>query len=254
MKKKRLEFQKLREQQNKFNTALTIFNAKSGKNNKYNAEKERMQREDEHKKLKRKKKKSGLGIGSKSYLEIIALGPIFVLFSLLLIVLIPPTYVLGTLIEVVIKIHYPIFNTKFWEFDIGNLFYIYLLDEMRILSFTPYYIYLYGLNYYYFDFSYIMPKKKKTGQESPIVTFLCMHQLTIQYYEDEMYQRLYAQLWSKKIITPISERQINKERLRMLRMEYNSLWVLVKPREDKKYYYSKANPTIRVRGRTTFCF
>ena len=167
-----------------------------------------------------------------------------------LLLLVVPFVVGGVLIELLIRVHYPICNNKYGEYDIGNLFYIWVLDEFRILLFAPLYMLLYALKYYYFakhdeEVDDKVKKRKETEKEKGRVRFLLWHYLTINYYEEELHGFLYKKPWSKKTIAPLSERQIRQERLLLLRQEYQSLWVLVKPRDARHYYFSKADPSVR---------
>lgn len=164
-------------------------------------------------------------------LEAIALGPfVFVVGSINLLLCLP-CCLAGIPIECIIRMHKKCLNTSCWNYDIGNLLHVWLLDELRMLLYAPIYIVLYVLNRYWFDTWAPAPAPAlSTGVPIPTTSttrrtlFCCFHHLTLQHYEEIMYSVLYQRSWSKQVSTTLSQRELRKEKLIALRYEYRNLW------------------------------
>jgi hypothetical protein len=165
-----------------------------------------------------------------SLVEFVFLTPMFLAFGLIVIILSPLCFIsIG--IEFLIRIHYALFICPCCEYDIGNFFHIFFLDELRILGYSPIYIFLFSL--------------RRTFLKEVIVNRCCKrHGENLRIYEHGMWIILYKRPWSKKI-NLTSDRQERRERVRQLRQEYQDLWSSAKTKGGKVYYYSKANPSVR---------
>ena len=140
-----------------------------------------------------------------------------------------PFFVISFLIEIVIRLHHPCFNTPCWLYDIGNLWHVAVLDDFRILFFAPLYSVLFAL------------RRTMCKRIACCCTDHCLKNK-----EFHVYEMMYKQSWSKKIMYEDNvNSQVRSDKIDKLRLEYAKLWVRAMNGAGRVYYYSKANNKIR---------